>query len=508
MTNPTVIHGVPRPILHDAWWMESASRAAAPPPPSRSDAAEGPPRKPPIAAGLVGLVLLADFLFWNEYLGLSVALFLLAIFAVATLDIRPRAQLWRPVGVLLLGILPLLEHLQLLSVVLGLIALSVALVQARGATGGDVAARASGLLLRLPIAGMVDLVRGIWGRRAGSAEQGSARSWLGALWRDWAFPVMGLGLLAALLVEANPLLDRWLAGLPDDILMQGRLVFWLWAALLIWPLISRRPGAGLRLRAGALGQLSPHPRAVARALVLFNAALAVQTVMDLTILFGGARLPEGMSYATYAHRGAYPLIATAMLAGGFALIARPHLNRHAALRPLMALWLGQNILLCLGAMLRLDLYIDAYGLTYLRVWAAIWMVLVAAGLSLTGWQIWREHSGAWLLRHVTVLGLGTLYAVSFVNIAALIADYNLRGWTPQDGTDYPGLSYTMRLPGTAHGAIMRHLGAEAEDMWADYVPWVETAPLQIYGWRDWGFRSWRVARYIADMQDDIGQVLP
>jgi len=36
---------------------------------------------------------------------------------------------------------------------------------------------------------------------------------------------------------------------------------------------------------------------------------AIQTVLDIQYLWRGAALPDGMSYATYAHRGAYPLIA-------------------------------------------------------------------------------------------------------------------------------------------------------------------------------------------------------
>ena len=53
------------------------------------------------------------------------------------------------------------------------------------------------------------------------------------------------------------------------------------------------------------GAGSPHPG-------VFNALFAVQSVSDLAYLWGGMRLPEGLSYADYAHRGAYPLIVTAL----------------------------------------------------------------------------------------------------------------------------------------------------------------------------------------------------
>ncbi len=54
--------------------------------------------------------------------------------------------------------------------------------------------------------------------------------------------------------------------------------------------------------------------AILNSLILFNALFAVQTILDLIYLWGGVRLPDGLSYAEYAHRGAHPLIATALLA--------------------------------------------------------------------------------------------------------------------------------------------------------------------------------------------------
>ena len=38
-----------------------------------------------------------------------------------------------------------------------------------------------------------------------------------------------------------------------------------------------------------------------------------------TYLTGGRRLPRGISFVEYAHRGSYPLIATALLAAAFVL---------------------------------------------------------------------------------------------------------------------------------------------------------------------------------------------
>ena len=70
---------------------------------------------------------------------------------------------------------------------------------------------------------------------------------------------------------------------------------------------------------------------VRNALLMFNVMFALQTGLDLAIVSGGAALPEGLSYASYAHRGAYPLVVTALLAGVFAITALSERPCHACL---------------------------------------------------------------------------------------------------------------------------------------------------------------------------------
>src|SRR4029450_12672491 len=87
----------------------------------------------------------------------------------------------------------------------------------------------------------------------------------------------------------------------------------------------------------------------------------------------------------YAHRGAYPLVVTALLAAAFVLVAmRPGgpAEKSRVIRPLVYLWVGQNVLLVASSILRLDLYVDIYMLPYWPIAAFIWMGLVALGLIL------------------------------------------------------------------------------------------------------------------------------
>ena len=124
---------------------------------------------------------------------------------------------------------------------------------------------------------------------------------------------------------------------------------------------------------------------VLRSLILFNLLFAVQTVLDIVYLWGNVALPADITYASYAHRGAYPLILTALLAAGFVLVAmRPGgpAEQSNVIRPLVYLWVAQNVMLVISSILRLDLYVQIYLLTTWRIAAFIWMLLVATGLLL------------------------------------------------------------------------------------------------------------------------------
>jgi hypothetical protein len=446
---------------------------------------------PPIAAGLIGLIVLADLLFWDHAPGLSLAVMAVAIFAVGTWDIRPLSRLSRPFVLLVSGVLPVTEYVQTLSVAFLVISLLLALVWTRAERFGDAMPGAVRLAMRVPLSGVVTLALGLRSGAnlafgAGPAGQPN----LARAARNWAFPLGGSLVFAALLMDANPILANfWQIDLgAADLIKRG----------LIWPLVQHEPHdtRTIKLSKRLLVNLGINAESTLRALVAFNLIIGMQTWLDLTIFLGGADLPHGMTYAFYAHRGAYPLLATALLAGAFALAARPFLTEHHALKPLMLLWLAQNVALCLSALLRLETYINVYGLTYLRVHALIWMVLVAAGLALTAWQVWHERSNLWLFGRATALGLGVLYLCSFINFAGLIMQTNLQYSNRVDWY------YLCSLDGTASAALGQAILADPAIHFRVRQSGCAISPYQPQGWQDWGFRNWRVARSLRALAFD------
>jgi len=257
--------------------------------------------------------------------------------------------------------------------------------------------------------------------------------------------------------------------------------------------------------------------AILRALIVFNVLFALQTGLDATYLWGGVALPDGLSYAAYAHRGAYPLIVTALLAAGFVLAAmRPgnETSKDPLIRRLVYAWVAQNIILVISSILRLDLYVGIYALTYWRVAAFVWMGLVASGLALIIARIALGKSNEWLFSaNLLTLSL-TLYACCFINFAALIANYNVDHSLEMTGQGTSLDAWYLRSLGpgafpamdrflyhqsrAANDAVFREL---AERRCSD-EDWYRTVH---QNWRAWSFRDWRL---LADLDSKGSLVLP
>ncbi len=508
MTRAALMQGTPHSIATDGWWLDTGGAAG---PPRGSGTGTGLGTVAPFARtgrgwpllALALLVALADLLFWNHAAGLSLALFAAAIFAVATADSFPRRQLVRPALVLVWGALPVIDYVQALSVALLALALTAALLLARhpGLTWGNLPGSVLIWLRGLPLRWVVPPVRAMgaavrWGGSAGGAAP-SLRAFL----RNWAFPLGGSLVFASLLLDANPVLAHLFTLQLDLGSLPERVLFWAGVALLVVPFLDAHLPETPAQRAPPLRLpgLGINAASVLRGLVLFNLLIGVQVATDVTILIAGASLPQGMTYAGYAHRGAYPLLATALLAGAFALVARPFLAEHRALPPLMLLWLGQNVVLCGAAMLRLDLYIGVYGLTYLRLHSLIWMALVAAGLGLTLWQVVAGHDNSWLVRRAGAMGLATLYIAAFVNFAGIIAAHNIE-------TGHLDRTYLCRLGPMAAGALVASgLGQVKGGSGPDDGRRVDLGDClvflpQVRSWQEWGFRAWRLQSYGADIE--------
>ncbi len=472
---PMTVRGLPRSLSKDAWWIAADSQSGV----GRGGAV---PNRPWWLLALV--VALVDASLFHSHLGLGFVAAILSVAGAAHFvlrrDVPPQRALvaWT---VLIVALLPAVDLVQWLSFALAFIGLA--------AFAGLISGPRWGLAARRLLAhGLVQWVRDM---RAAELRGPSRRLVL-----DWAMPVAIGAIFVALMATANPLVENVISQFD---LRQGpdveRMIFWGVVAFGAWPFL-RLPQMNLhfvsvRPARKPVSVAYLNPRSVLRALIVFNVIFAVQTVMDLGYLWGGVRLPDGMTYANYAHRGAYPLMMTALLAGAFALAAQPWLDS-GKMRILLLVWVGQTVMLVVSSILRLDLYVDSYGLTQMRFAAFVWMIVVALGLIVLVMQTVQRQSTGWMLIRAFGLGFVAVYLCLLVNVSGVVARHQLTVGPLDAG-------YVCSLRDGAAVEVARY----APDLCADRYYDLTVYPPQ--GWRDWGFRNARLRRSLDAIKAEAGQ---
>lgn len=502
MGEQLVIRGVPTSLARDGWWFMDDADTGPAPSLSRSDDAQTRRLPPKALVALAVLILLADGLFWDADFGISIALYALAL-SSCMIALKPGGvtgkQATSAMAFSVLSNLPVIEQVQTLSVLFSGAGVVVILVWI--ALGPDTQpGQAVRLFLRASFVGPTYLPRDAVSDFRHTATGLNAT----AVIRAAALPVTIGTVFLFLFAYANPLLENALSRItlievftPEQM---TRFTFWVVAACFLWPYLNTQGGwrrtAQSKTRVPRRPSMLINESSIRTSLTLFNAMFAVQTASDLGILTGGVALPEGMTYAEYAHRGAYPLLVTALLSGLFAIVTQRHVSGNKVLRGLMYLWLGQNLILVVTAAVRLGLYVDAYSLTLLRVAAFIWMGLIFLGLVLILVQMTRKYSVGWLLESNAIAVGTTLYLCCFINFAYLITNYNMTH-TPPEALD---LAYLCRLGEQVIPAMMEY-GQINDDVACGRgrLPTLRFAPIE--DWQEWGFRRYRLQRYLETYHD-------
>ncbi|MFC3443370.1 DUF4153 domain-containing protein [Sphingobium rhizovicinum] len=408
------------------------------------------------------VVALGDWLFYQRHLyGGYLGLFTLAV-AGALIAGRPAVRrdrrAWLALAAVGLFSLALAYDASLLAWALFWVAIVMAALLPATARFDDGWRWFQRLVLhgvRAPFAPLIDMRRLLKVRAAGR----SGRFSLHAALAMFALPVAGSAIIIALFAAANPLVERLLDTVlvPDlSPLLVVRALLWAMMFVPVWSLMRPRLTRWLLPTFDGRGDLTLPGVSVASitlSLILFNLLFAAQNMMDAVWLWGWAPMPAGMTMADYAHRGAYPLIATALLAALFVLVTlRPGSDtaRDPAIRRLVMAWIAQNIILVASSMLRTIDYIDAYSLTRLRIAALLWMALVAFGLAAICWRLLRGRSAGWLINvNLAVTGL-VLSAVCFIDLGEVAARWNVR-----HAREVGGRGVALDL------CHMRHLGDSA-----------------------------------------------
>ncbi len=304
------------------------------------------------------------------------------------------------------------------------------------------------LRTRLPIPGFIllalKLASIVWYRAIDDivrilgigAKRQSKNTNFKAIFAALALPLITTMVFSYLFFIANPILENWVSKIQfpqiNELISFPRFAFSIFVLCLSWFFI--RPRFKFKFFAGSqspqlINEARPiynfffNETAIFNSLLLFNLIFMIQNGMDIGFLWSGAHLPDGVTYAQYAHRGAYPLILTALMAGAFVLFALENVSSKTKI--LVYTWIVQNIFLVASSILRTLKYVEVYSLTQLRLAAIIWMGLVAIGLALIIFRIAFRRDSEFLINSNAVVMLSVLSLCSFANFSAYIAKFNV-----------------------------------------------------------------------------------
>jgi hypothetical protein len=246
-----------------------------------------------------------------------------------------------------------------------------------------------------------------------------------------AVPVAAV--FGGLLRHADPVFDRLVSRALDVdigalVSHAGLILLWGWLSAGVLHVLCRNdhivvsPG-----RRGTLGLME-----VGIVLAVVDFLFLAFVVVQFRYLFGGAELVQGMagmSYAEYARRGFFELVAVATLSLPLLLVADWFLDQQDAGRARMFRGLALLMLVLLDVMLasalyRMRLYTVQFGLTELRFYTTAfmgWLVLVFGWFAATVLRGRRERFGTGAL----LAGWLLLAALNLANPDGIIAGVNL-----------------------------------------------------------------------------------
>jgi hypothetical protein len=384
-----------------------------------------------------GLAVLADLALWRGPVGSGLGV-LAAGGLIAALIVRPLGRrdlrAWLASAAAALLALALFDHPTLIGwlmfgVAIGLMALSPR------AAGGDVWRWSQ----RLVLAGLIGLAAPFLDLIKLHRTRRRRRIRVSGGLFQLVLPLLGGALFLSLFAAANPVIADLMHRLQLPEVDPGRLAFWGVALLTAWMVLRPRLRRAPFRTLGGAGEIrfpGVTPASVGLSLILFNALFALENGLDIAFLWSGAPLPGHVTLAGYAHKGAYTLIATAVLAGVFVLAAlQPGsaMARSRWLRVLVVAWVAQNLLLVASSALRTWDYVEAYSLTRLRIAALVWMGLVGVGLVLICWRMLRGRSASWLVNANSLAAGLVLAACCVVDLGAVAAAWNVRHSSEVDG---------------------------------------------------------------------------
>ncbi|MFF1698447.1 DUF4153 domain-containing protein [Streptomyces sp. NPDC058257] len=434
-----------------------------------------------LATGLLSMVLLGDGLALNLLI-VAVPTALAAYFAAEQAGRRPRpwTLVWAIGGLGLLAV-PALRDAgwpSFLAIVSAVALGSLALHGCRTWPG----------VLLGPLGLFEAVLSGLgWGWRGARSRASGSRS--GPVLRAVAVTAVLLLVFGALFAGADAAFAGLLGDLmPDASVSEGPWRVLLFAAGVVGALAAAHTAAApVRWDRLFVGPGRERGRMEwALPLIVLNLLFAAFNVVQLAVLFGGydAVLEKtGLSYAQYARQGFWQLLLATLLTLVVIVLAlrwapRDGSRDRVLVRAVLGTLCALTLVVVASAVRRMDMYVDAYGLTRLRVSVVaveLWLGLIVVLIMAAG--VWGAR---WLPRAVAASAAAGVLAFGILSPDGLIAERNVQRYEDTGKFD---LEYARGLSADAAPAVdglpepLRSCALEgiANGLGSERGPWYATS---------------------------------
>lgn len=238
--------------------------------------------------------------------------------------------------------------------------------------------------------------------------------------------------------------------------------------------------------------------------ITFNSVLSfiylVFSVYQFVFLFFGAGLPEGYTYAEYAHEGFYQLVAVSILNLLIVFISKVVFEKNKVLNVILAITSLCTFVMIASSAYRMILYIDVYRLTVLRVltlWALAVITLIMAVICLYIF-VPKIPATKIMVAIVTVMYIGLAYS----HPTKIIANYNMKEFIKTGTGD---LRYVASLDEAYEAfligdcVISSNLPKEAKDEFVEnrrlYYTWEQGYTNYKKSFREYNFELEKIADF-------------
>ena len=212
------------------------------------------------------------------------------------------------------------------------------------------------------------------------------------------------------------------------------------------------------------------------------------TIQIVYLFMGYGTLPKGYTYAEYVHEGFYQLVFVCIINLVLVLLCRKYSRDNTVLKIMLSLISMCTFIMIFSSAYRMALYVDAYGLTFLRLFV-MW-ALAVIGLAMTGTLVYIFVSRMPFFKYCIVVL--TCMWVAFISIRP---DYNIAKYNLLTQEDCDTYYITRHLSSDAAPAVETYADEEVKE---DYLKRIYSDPkVHDMNLRTFNYSRWVAARMVS-----------